>query len=68
MITRGDLGKRLETAYTALDGRDAEIVRLRTALVWARDKLRHYRDAHGGEYVGGVEYSNLMREIDEALK
>lgn len=47
---------------------EGEVDKLRTALMRARDKLRHYRDAHGGEYVGGVEYSNLMREIDEALK
>lgn len=52
---------------TAIWAKD-EIERLRALLMLARDKLRHYRDAHGGEYVGGTEYSSLMRQIDEALK
>lgn len=47
---------------------EGEVAALRTALMEARDKLRHYREAHGGEYVGGVEYSVLMNRIQEALK
>lgn len=41
--------------------------RLRTALGHAREKLALYRQVHSGEYVGGVEYTALMREIDAAL-
>lgn len=48
--------------------RDAEITSLRTALSRAREKLTLYREAHGGEYVGGVEYTQLIREIDAALR
>lgn len=32
-----------------------------------RDKLALYRRAHGGEYIGGVEYAELMRRVDGAL-
>lgn len=40
---------------------------LREKLVFAKEKIEKYRAAHGGEYVGGVEYSNLMKQIDAAL-
>lgn len=36
-------------------------------LLNAREKLRLCREAHGGEYVGGAEYTDLMRQIDAAL-
>lgn len=45
-----------------------EIERLCQALTLARDKLRLYREAHGGEYVGGAEYTALMAQIDDCLK
>lgn len=41
--------------------------RTRTALEHAKQKLQLYREAHSGEYVGGVEYTRLIAEIDEAL-
>ena len=40
---------------------------LRTALGYAREKLEFYRAQHSGEYVGGIEYTALIRMIDEAL-
>jgi len=48
--------------------RDVELAKLRKVLLAARDKLKLYRQAHSGEYVGGMEYTALMREIDEAIK
>jgi hypothetical protein len=42
-------------------------MRLASALLYAKEKLRLYREAHDGRYVGGVEYTELMRIIDEAL-
>jgi hypothetical protein len=41
--------------------------RLLSILSDAKDKLELYRKAHGGEYVGGVEYGELMRRMEEAL-
>jgi hypothetical protein len=41
--------------------------KLASALLYAKEKLRLYREAHSGVYVGGVEYMTLMRIIDEAL-
>jgi len=46
---------------------DAKTDRLRTALGYAREKLKLYREQHSGEYVGGIEYEALMRMIDSAL-
>lgn len=43
------------------------INRLERALIAARDKLKLYRNEHSGEYVGGVEYTTLMEEINVAL-
>jgi hypothetical protein len=47
--------------FEALQDKNAE---LRAALRDAKEKLELYRS----EYVGGVEYRELMRRIDEALK
>jgi hypothetical protein len=33
----------------------------------AREKLVLYRQAHSGEYIGGVEFTTLIRSIDAAL-
>lgn len=41
---------------------------MRTALEHAKQKLQLYRADHSGEYVGGVEYTALIAEIDAALK
>lgn len=38
------------------------------ALRAAKTKLERYREVHGGEYVGGVEYAALMARIDTALR
>ena len=40
---------------------------MESVLLNAKEKLRLYREAHGGEYVGGVEYMELMRRVDAAL-
>lgn len=41
--------------------------KMKAALIQARAKLELYRAAYGGEYVGGVEYSELIHRIDAAL-
>lgn len=41
--------------------------RLREALKVAREKLVLYRQEHSGVYIGGVEYTQLIRQIDDAL-
>ncbi len=45
-----------------------QVYALRTALGYAREKLELYRAQHSGVYVGGIEYTALMRMIDEALR
>ena len=40
---------------------------LRSALASAKEKLKLYRAAHSGEYIGGMEYVMLMQKIDAAL-
>jgi hypothetical protein len=40
---------------------------MRQVLIDCKEKLRLYRAQHSGEYVGGVEYMELMRRIDAAL-
>ncbi|WP_045834484.1 hypothetical protein [Hyphomicrobium sp. 99] len=42
-------------------------MKLASALLYAKGKLKLYRGAHIGEYIGGVEYAELMRIIDDAL-
>ena len=53
--------------YMSLQSKALRIDALESALRNARDKLILYRQAHGGEYVGGVEYVTLIRSIDGAL-
>lgn len=45
-----------------------KIKQMQTALIHAQRKLMLYREAHSGEYIGGVEYTQLIAEIDAALK
>lgn len=45
----------------------ARIERLIDALSKAREKLQLYRNAHGPDYVGGMEYTALMSLIELAL-
>lgn len=40
---------------------------LKATLQKAREKLVLYRQAHGGEYVGGLEFTALLCSIDAAL-
>lgn len=40
-----------------------QIDALRTALGYAREKLELYRAQHNGEYVGGIEYTALIRTL-----
>ncbi len=39
----------------------------RLALMQAREKLALYRAEHSGEYIGGMEYTALLKLIDEAI-
>jgi len=41
---------------------------LRAALEAAQIKLQKYRREHSGEYVGGMQYTDLMEMIDKALE
>ena len=43
------------------------IDRLGQTLRTAKNKLKCYRKEHGGNYVGGMEYTQLMKIIEEAL-
>jgi hypothetical protein len=45
----------------------AKIARMRGTLIAASTKLCLYRAQHSGEYVGGVEFHELMRQISEVL-
>lgn len=45
---------------------NTRIAHLERALAYAREKLVLYRAVHGGEYVGGMEFTALLRLIDEA--
>ena len=51
------------------EARKAEVagIGVEKALREARQKLQLYREAHSGEYVGGLEYTQLIRLIDIAL-
>lgn len=42
--------------------------KLCNALKAAKEKLELYRSQHSGAYIGGVEYTALIRQIDDALK
>lgn len=60
-------------ANPEVDGLKTEIERLRLEAVGLRltlkkckEKLGLYREAHGGEYVGGTEFTQLIAEIDRA--
>lgn len=55
-------------AQLVVDIASERLGRMREALLLSKQKLQCYRDIHGDEYVGGFEYSALMRKIDEALK
>lgn len=45
----------------------SENIQMRTLLRASREKLALYRAQHSGEYVGGIEYTTLVREIDAIL-
>jgi len=42
--------------------------RLKVALGYAREKLEFYRAEHSGAYVGGIEYTALIKMIDAAMQ
>lgn len=50
-----------------VDKANAKLSLIRAALVAAKEKLQLYRDHYGSEYLGGMEFSALMRKIDSAL-
>lgn len=39
----------------------------RAVLKYAKDKIELYREAHGPDYVGGIEYTALIKRIEEVL-
>lgn len=43
------------------------IMLLRMALISAQEKLKIYREHTSGEYMGGSEYSVLMKLIEKVL-
>ena len=43
------------------------VFELEDVLRQAKEKLELYRQSHSGEYVGGTEFSVLMRRIDAVL-
>ena len=50
-----------------LSSSQKECTELRNVLGDAKVKLALYRMNHSGEYIGGVEYMELMNRIDAAL-
>ena len=44
-----------------------EIDDLKELLADCKVKLAHYREQHSGEYVGGVEYTEIMARIERAM-
>ena len=54
--------------HAAMKELKAQNERLRSSLAAAKEKLSLYRCIYGGEYVGGMEYSALMKQIAEALR
>ncbi len=45
----------------------ASYAQLEQTLRNAREKLVLYRQAHSGEYIGGVEFNTLIHSIDAVL-
>lgn len=43
-------------------------ITMRQVLIDCKEKLQLYRKERSGVYVGGVEYTELMRRIDAALE
>ncbi len=68
MTTGAQFFEKLVDAKHRREDQSTEIDKLRLLLAKAREKLALYREAHGGEYVGGMEYSELKRQIDAALE
>lgn len=46
----------------------AQLAEARKVLLWSRQKLELYRSEHSGQYIGGMEYTELIRYIDAAMK
>lgn len=46
---------------------DQRIEKMKTTLRSAKEKLELYRAEHSGGYVGGVEFTQLMKMIDQSL-
>lgn len=58
---------RLRAAAASADAFERENMQLRELLRLARAKLELYCAGHSGEYIGGMEYNELIRRIDAAL-
>ena len=61
------LFETLVMAKTIRDDQTVQINELRMLLAKARDKLALYRAEHSGEYIGGTEYTELMRQIEKLV-
>lgn len=62
-----EMFSRIVDAKHRREDQSAGISKLRFLLASAREKMELYRSAHSGEYLGGMEYSELKRQIDAAL-
>jgi hypothetical protein len=47
---------------------DVDIPKLYALLRECKYKLQLYRDQHSGQYIGGVEFVELRRRIDESME
>lgn len=56
--------RRMGDRIARLEADNAKLIRLLEA---AGKKVVLYRMQHSGEYVGGMEFNELMRQIHEAL-
>ena len=63
MSFQGNYDAALRHIVALEQERDQALAMLRNA----REKLVLYRQAHGGEYIGGVEFNTLIRSIDASL-
>lgn len=61
------LQTRIAELEVSLAAADKQVDNMSTVMREARHKLQLYRDEHSGVYVGGVEFTELMKRIDAVL-
>ncbi len=64
----GDFDDIRDRLNDKIDQQAAKIERLRASLEKATEKLQIFRSQTDGQYVGGMEYSALMKMIAEAIR